>query len=67
MLHSIAGFIAAGILAGCAQPQAQEASTGIQSRQAQMAAVDPMGELSRDYYGDHRETGGLRQSGQEGR
>ncbi len=58
MLHSIAGFIAAGILAGCAQPQAQEASTDIQSRQAQMAAVDPMGELSRDYYGDHRETGG---------
>lgn len=58
MIHSIVGFVFAGILTGCAGPQAQEASTDAQRRQAQIAGVDPMGELSRDYYGDYRETGG---------
>lgn len=58
IIHSVVGFVFAGILAGCAGPQAQEVSTDAQRRQAQNARVDPMGELSRDYYGDYRETGG---------
>ena len=64
IIYSIAGFVLAGAITGCAVSDRQEVisreneDTDIQQMQQDAAKVDPMEELLRDHYEDYQEEGG---------
>lgn len=68
IIGSFAGFLLAGMIAGCngvehretvsEEVQSTEADIETQQKQREAARIDPMEELLKDYYGDYQEKGG---------